>query len=232
MNEAIIVLLVVILILLILTLAFQLIYLFAGNEIRMIINKIKFFRNKQQAELDTIMSFINSLASILIKMSNDKIGALIVIENGDSLTKYINVGNKIDSQFFPELVATVFYNKQSPLHDGAMIIRDWRIVSVSSYLPMTKKAVNVKYGARHRAAFGIAEKTDAFAFVVSETSGDITFANMDDFRKLPVAAEKLANELSKIFSKAGLIKKSENLKDIDLVAEVESYNKPKSLIKK
>jgi diadenylate cyclase len=57
-------------------------------------------------------------------MSAYKIGSLIVIENKDSLTPYINIGNKIDSPFFPEFITSIFYNKKSPLHDGAIIVRD------------------------------------------------------------------------------------------------------------
>jgi diadenylate cyclase len=112
------------LLLLILLGIFFVILSFYGTEIKSFFSRIRLFRKRRDEDLKFIMNFINDLASVLIKMSSDKIGALIVIENKDSLTSYINIGNKIDSPFFPEFITSIFYNKKSPLHDGAIIVRD------------------------------------------------------------------------------------------------------------
>jgi diadenylate cyclase len=178
------------------------------------------------------MSFINNFASVLIKMSADKVGALIVIENKDSLLPYINIGNRVDAAFFPEFITSIFYNKKSALHDGAVIIRNWRIASLSSYLPMTKKVVNVEYGARHRAAFGICEKFDCFAFVVSETTGNITAVHLDEFKQLSQSPEKLVGEIARIFATSGIFASRKSLRKTDILAQVEEFNKSKLLKRK
>jgi diadenylate cyclase len=138
-------------------------------------NDIKKKVMRKKKNQDTNLSFIRSLTSTLLRLSESKIGAIIVIENKDSLEEYINIGYKILASFSPELVVSMLFNKHSPLHDGAIIVRDTEIVSVSSYLPITSQVLNVGYGARHRAAYGLSEKTDSHCFVVSETSGNISY---------------------------------------------------------
>jgi hypothetical protein len=90
---------------------------------------------------------------------------------------------------------------------------------------MTKKIINVEYGARHRAAFGICEKYDCFAFVVSETNGNITAVHLDEFKRLSQSPEKLVIEIVKIFSNAGMFKERKALNKTNIVSEVEEFNK-------
>lgn len=208
----------------------QIIYFFFANEIKNFCMKLFTKSTQKNNEILKVITFINSLSSVLCKMSANKVGALIVIENNDNLARFVNVGNKITSPFSAELVLSVFYNKKSPLHDGAMIIRDLNIISVSSYLPMTKRSINIKYGARHRASFGITERTDCFAFVVSETSGDITFSHRDHHRVLSSNPETLAIEIAKIFDYFNAYqryyKKGERA---NLTHELEKYNNPQEV---
>lgn len=124
MNETIVILLIILLLLVVLMIAMQVIFAVYGNEIKSFFSKLRFIRRNRNDDLAFIMTFINNLTSVLIKMSADKIGALIVIENKDNLAPYINIGNRIDSAFFPEFITSIFYNKRSPLHDGAVIIRN------------------------------------------------------------------------------------------------------------
>jgi DNA integrity scanning protein DisA with diadenylate cyclase activity len=112
------------LVLVILSIVLQICILLYGDNMKNLFNKIKFFKKRQKTDVMFLTSFFNDLASVLAKMSVDKIGALIVIENKDNLTSYINIGNKVDSAFFPEFVTSIFYNHKSALHDGAMIIRN------------------------------------------------------------------------------------------------------------
>ncbi|MGL5246285.1 MAG: diadenylate cyclase [Mycoplasmoidaceae bacterium] len=130
--------------------------------------------NEETERLNVL--FRESVLNALGRMSEHKIGALIAIENNDDLSFYEQSGYQINGTFSPEFVMGIFSNKKSALHDGAIIIRDRKIISISSYLPMTKNTIDVKYGARHRAAIGLSEKTDALVFVVSETNGNISYA--------------------------------------------------------
>lgn len=120
--------------------------------------------------------FKKTLVETLFHFSSKKIGALIVFEKGSALGLYEETGFQVNCNFSPEFVISVFTNKHSSFHDGAMIISDFKVKSISCYLPVSKKIIGVKYGARHRAALGITEKTDAIAFVVSETTGFISIA--------------------------------------------------------
>lgn len=156
-------------------------------------------RRKKIINVDEVSIFLAAFATSLTRLSASKVGAIIVIENRDNLERYVQLGNKIDSPFFPEFVYSIFFNHESALHDGAMIIRNLRIVSLSSYLPVSKRVLPVKYGSRHRAAFGIAERTDALAFVVSETTGTISFMHGSEHAVLTNDSLALANQLVDIF---------------------------------
>jgi diadenylate cyclase len=118
------VLLIICVLLLGLLLAFQILFMIYGTEIKLLFAKLHFTKKRQKTEIKFLLDFFNNLASTLVKLANDKVGALIIIENNDSLAPYINIGNKIDTNFFPEFVTNIFYNHKSALHDGAMIIRN------------------------------------------------------------------------------------------------------------
>lgn len=156
-------------------------------------------KRKKIINIDEISIFFTNFATALTRLSNNKVGALFVFENKENLEKYIQLGNKVDSSFFPEFAYSVFYNHESALHDGAMILRNLRITGLSSYLPVSNRLLPVKYGARHRAAFGITERTDALAFVVSETTGSISFMCGPEHLTLPTDSIQAANMLVDIF---------------------------------
>lgn len=208
MNISVEIALLTILILLIVILTIMIIVYFFDVDIKLWFSHTfkKLFKKKH--EIEKINTFIPSLSSTLLKLSQNKVGAIIVVENNDSLSHYINVGNKLDSEFFPELVYTIFYNKNSPFHDGAMIIKDWKIASVSSYLPLSKKFIKIDYGARHRAAYGITEKYDCFAFLVSETTGSILCFHLDNVYELPRDSDQIVNQIIKIFMSFNVIKQT------------------------
>ncbi len=109
-------------------------------------------------------------------MSDRQIGALIVIERNQSIEDIIEGCVYIDAGVSVELIITLFY-PMTPLHDGAVVIREDRIAFASCVLPLSKTAdLPKKYGTRHRAALGITEESDAVAVVVSEESGEISLA--------------------------------------------------------
>ena len=175
-----------------------------------IVNTIRRRKHKKQNKKISVdlSYFINNLASALAKLSFDKVGALIVIENEDNIQKYIDAGKRIDVDFFPEFTTNVFCNHKSPLHDGAMIIRNLKIVSLSSYLPMTKKQLPVYYGARHRAGIGVCEYFDCFAFIVSETTGSVTYVHNDQIQIIDNSPEALVEFITKELWAKSIYKKS------------------------
>ena len=208
LNANNIVMLVLLILLFLLIIAFSLIIIFKDRIVNTWRRHVHRKRNKQ-INVD-LSYFINNLASTLAKLSFDKTGALIVIENENNIQKYIDSGKRVDVEFFPEFVTNVFYNHKSPLHDGAMIIRDLKIVSISSYLPMTKKPLPVYYGARHRAAIGVCEYFDCFAFAVSETTGAITYVHNDVIKQVSSSPEELSEFITKELWTKSIYKKAFN----------------------
>ncbi len=109
-------------------------------------------------------------------MASKKTGALIVLGRRSSLDIYSEGGERIDAIISAELLETIFF-KNSPLHDGAVLIEDGKIFAARCPLPITDRvSLPPKYGMRHRAAIGISEHTDSLVIVVSEESGNITVA--------------------------------------------------------
>ncbi len=109
-------------------------------------------------------------------MSDRQIGALIVIERNTSLDNIVEGCVNIDAQVTVELLITIFY-PMTPLHDGAVVIRNDRVIYASCVLPLSRHVeLPKKYGTRHRAAIGITEESDAIAIVVSEETGEISVA--------------------------------------------------------
>ena len=123
-------------------------------------------------ERKQLYKIINNTVAML---STSKTGAIMTFEKNNSLDEYINKGVKINAPVSSELLTTIFYDGTT-LHDGAVIIRDNMIVAASVYYIPTVRAMNGKYGARHRASLGISEVCDALTVVVSEETGRISLA--------------------------------------------------------
>ena len=118
---------------------------------------------------------INNITEACRRMSEEKTGALIVIAHNTSLYDIMNTGDKINASINRRLLLNLFF-KNSPLHDGAVIISGDRIVAARCTLPITSRTdIPANYGMRHKAAIGITEETDADAIVVSEETGRISF---------------------------------------------------------
>lgn len=117
-------------------------------------------------------------------MSERQIGALIVIERNQNIEDLIEGCVYLDARISAELIITIFY-PMTPLHDGAIVIRNDRIAFASCVLPLSKSAsLPQKYGTRHRAAVGISELSDAIAIVVSEETGEISIAVEGNLEKV------------------------------------------------
>lgn len=136
---------------------------------------------------------ISSICLAAGSMSDQKIGALIVYERTTQLGEIINTGTQIDAKASSNLISNIFFPK-SPLHDGAMIIRNGKIAAAGCILPLVQNTnLNAHLGTRHRAAIGISEISDAIVIVVSEETGTISIAEngnmVRDFNNVTLHAE-------------------------------------------
>jgi len=119
---------------------------------------------------------ITSIVKASLTLASKSIGALIVIECRHSLKQYTETGVLLHAHVSYDLLVNIF-TPNTPLHDGALIIRDHTAIAASCFLPLTQNpSLTQEFGSRHRAAIGITEETDALAIVVSEETGAISFA--------------------------------------------------------
>lgn len=118
---------------------------------------------------------VEELIKTCTALSNTKTGAIISIEQGQSLSDYIKTGTSMNSLVSSELLRSIF-QYGTPLHDGAVIIQGNKIACASAYFPPTTKEFPSSYGARHRAAVGISEISDCVTIIVSEETGNISIA--------------------------------------------------------
>ena len=155
----------------------------------------------------------NQINAILIAcehMSASKTGALIVVTNQQELKVFADTGEIVDAALSTRLIENIFF-KNTPLHDGALLIRNGRAWSAGCILPVSKRTdLPKRYGLRHRAALGITEKTDALVIVVSEETGNISVAKADTIQR--VTKEELEKQLAIAFNIETDNKKGNNKK--------------------
>ncbi|HEY6010835.1 MAG TPA: diadenylate cyclase CdaA [Nitrospirota bacterium] len=126
--------------------------------------------------LSTVESskFIEETVKAAVSMANKRIGALIVLERDSDLSTIVEMGTELDAKVTKEILVSIFL-PYSPIHDGAAIIRNGRIISAGCFLPLTLSSTLSKaLGTRHRAAVGLTEESDALVVVVSEETGEIS----------------------------------------------------------
>lgn len=127
---------------------------------------------------------VKELTEACRSMSLDKTGALIVIQHNTSLDYIEDTGDRIDANINRRLIMNLFF-KNSPLHDGAVIINNGRIVAARCTLPITEKTdIPPSFGMRHKAAIGISEESDADVIVVSEETGNISFVKGGQVKRI------------------------------------------------
>lgn len=117
---------------------------------------------------------VNEICEACGAMSEAKTGALIALPHKDSLRFIAETGDLVDAKVSKRLIMNIFF-KNSPLHDGAMIIKGSRIVAVRCTLPITQSPLPPSFGMRHKAAVGISEESDAEVIVISEETGEVSF---------------------------------------------------------
>jgi len=145
---------------------------------------------------------IQAIVAASARLSARQHGALIILQRMDNLEEYIRTGVQLDSKVTPEMFLQVFY-PNTPLHDGAVIIDDTRMLAAACVMPLSASGIlahspDRQMGLRHRAALGISEVSDAIAVVVSEETGAISIAHSGRMiRRLD--AERLENILTAFF---------------------------------
>ena len=149
---------------------------------------------------------VDQVYDATVTLSHERVGALISIEQSQSLQDYIRAGIPINAEVTKELLCSIFMTT-TPLHDGAVIIQGDKVACASAYFPPTNVKLSSKYGARHRAALGIAEVSDALTIVVSEETSAISIA--ENGRIFSVDEKQLKDYLRRvILNDATLIEKN------------------------
>lgn len=163
----------------------------AHQRVRSFMRLFSLNDNKAKEDKETIIPIVMACMS----MSRNKVGALIVIERGAPLDDIVDTGDRIDAKINQRLIENIFF-KNSPLHDGAMIISKKRIKAAGCILPVShNQDIPRSLGLRHRAAMGISQSSDAIAVIVSEETGHISVAIRGQF-KLHLSAEELESILT------------------------------------
>lgn len=148
-------------------------------ELRKALERIgrgKLFR-KNTLDKEELENILTGMTNAVITMSRHKIGALIVVEQETGLTEYMDTGIRIDGDISNELLINIFI-PNTPLHDGAVIIKGSKIMAASCLLPLTEdRSLSKELGTRHRAGIGLTEQTDAYVIIVSEETGTISLAH-------------------------------------------------------
>lgn len=151
-------------------------------ELRSALEKLghtKPFLKQQAKDLDKM---IGDIVESCFALAKKREGALVVIQQAVPLKEYIETGTPLNADISKELILSIF-NHQTPLHDGAVIMVDRKIVAASCLLPHTFNVDETGVGTRHKAAIGLSQNTDALIIVVSEERGTISFANQGAIEK-------------------------------------------------
>ena len=156
---------------------------------------VRFFHSSKDSQRETDKETIMPIVMACMSMAKKYVGALIVIERGVPLKDVMDTGETIDARINQRLIENIFF-KNSPLHDGAMVISDKRIMASGCIHPVSHNHdIPKELGLRHRAALGISQKSDAIAVIVSEETGRISVAIKGEFR-LRLSAEELESVLT------------------------------------
>ncbi|MBQ3867242.1 MAG: diadenylate cyclase CdaA [Clostridia bacterium] len=135
------------------------------------------FTNPGRAADERIDSMINEVTNAVTAMSRERVGALVVFERSTNLGEIIRTGTVVDANVSTQLLRLIFV-PNTPLHDGAVIIRDCKVHAAACYLPLSSNnSLDLDLGTRHRAGIGVTENTDAVCVIVSEETGFISFAS-------------------------------------------------------
>lgn len=145
-------------------------------ELRVALSKLS-LKSRRSREITEFDKFLDQLAGSVYRMSEKRIGALIAVEKEDSLDEYAQKAVLLNAEFSPELLETIF-SVNTPLHDGAVILREKSILAAAVILPLVEDSsqLSKSMGTRHRAGLGLSHMTDSLVIVVSEETGKVSIA--------------------------------------------------------
>ena len=177
--------------------------------------KFNFFqKNNVSVSEEKFNRTVEEIVEALYSLSRQKIGALIILERNTKIGDIINTGTSIDGEVSRQLLINIFI-PNTPLHDGAVVIRESQIKAAACFLPLTQsKDLSKELGTRHRAAIGVSEVSDCISLIVSEETGDVSIAKSGKiYRK--ISKDRMINILrsnlkintqEKSFFKGGIFK--------------------------
>lgn len=168
-------------------------------ELRLALSKLS-LKGKRYREITEFDKFLESISQSIYRLADRRIGALVVLENQDSLEDLANRAVLLNAQFSPELLESIFITT-TPLHDGAVIIRGTVIVSAATILPLADDSTHLSksMGTRHRAGLGVSQLTDALVIVVSEETGKVSIAR-DGIMTRGVKVDRFKGIIRSVFS--------------------------------
>jgi len=147
-------------------------------------SSLQFFSRKTGQDETASRQQVLEIIQACRHMASTKTGALIVLSGTERLKEITETGERLDAVVSARLIENIFF-KNTPLHDGALVIRDGKMIAAACILPVSKdQSIPQSYGLRHRAALGLAEKTDATCIVVSEETGHISVAEFGKIREV------------------------------------------------
>lgn len=171
------------------------------TEIRKAIEQIglvAFKENYRKTNVSNEAFIVENIARACVNLSKRRVGALIVFEQKMSINDIVQTGIFIDSEISSQIIENIF-EPNTPLHDGAVIIRGNRIVAASCILSLSQNAkISKELGTRHRAALGITENSDAIALIVSEETGVISIAEKGNLHR-HIDKEQLVEKLNTLY---------------------------------
>ncbi|MBQ6631886.1 MAG: diadenylate cyclase CdaA [Romboutsia sp.] len=177
--------------------------------------KFNFFpKNNVSVSEEKFNKTVEEIVEALYSLSRQKIGALIILERNTKIGDIINTGTSIDGEVSRQLLINIFI-PNTPLHDGAVVIRDSQIKAAACFLPLTQsKDLSKELGTRHRAAIGVSEVSDCISLIVSEETGDVSIAKSGKiYRKISkdrminiLRSNLKVNTQEKSFFKGGIFK--------------------------
>lgn len=168
-------------------------------ELRLALSRLA-VKGKKYKEITEFDKFLEAMSLSIYRMSEKHIGAIVVLENQDSLDEYANKAVLLNSNFSSELLESIF-STTTPLHDGAVIIRGTTILAAATILPLADDSsqISKSMGTRHRAGLGISQLTDALVIVISEETGKVSIAR-DGIMTRGVKIDRFKGILRSIFN--------------------------------
>lgn len=177
------------------------------SEIRQVLEKVNPLQIFGFHKPSSPEKWIEQFAEGIFALAERKIGALVIIERGDRVSEFLAEGQALEGEPSPEVLMSIF-QKESPLHDGAVLMRGGRVTQVACYLPLSsRKGLPKRWGTRHRAALGLSEKSDAWVVVVSEERGQVSVARHNEMVHA-VNSERLSQIILEATTPVAPVKKS------------------------